>query len=1014
MPAPTANDFKDGSLSGAISSGKGKLIRSEEDNILMGNKDKYARDALAEVTEYDAYFFLTDTVNDSAVKKISVKTADRTPPVFRTNYPRISKIDAKALTGESMINEDGKVYWAIVKHGTENYPQSNPDLDEEAQALDKKLQIKGGMYALKSGSFNAKQDAVASFNMSGLDAETAYDIYFVAEDTAGNLSEIATILNAKTLDSSAPELVELRFSQANDEDIPLANTDVTLVFSEDIYSRETQMSLSEMFASGKNDFTLAGDKDQTPIKWVDIIRGMFTFNNMDNPTDQRKQELELGPDGRQNITVKLNEEGQTEVTFANAALKLQSGATYQFVLNNITDSSNNVLPANTKSQEFRVLDAQVDFNKLQYTAADVDGFNPAGIEASFSMVPYANSTENVPDGTKYDLLIASDTTISFKLYRRDLSAEKPAWEIVTDTVGTPVEFTINKTPDEKWTAASLNRAEGLEPTDYPQLNQLVQGYEYAVEFTSINLDRDRNKWDATVNLYMYCVAGSPNELQNLTSGGIVEQSFWDSYVIQQKKLASIGNPSDFTIDVRRVNQNAPQFMQGYPRVAPGDSLTRVDYMLDREADVYYVVAPVNRLEPDLDDPGLIIDIGQFKDDGDAEAALPEPGKRKEQGIRTPTTQNIMSPSNYTPANGYQTGKVRYGGTGQGSFTVEDLQPNQEYYIYFVLKGSYKDPSPVWCYKFNTSDVVPPVLTANSTGDGQATFSIKPAAGQTSVEAEVHWLLYPQATQSGYPPLFSTQINGKTALEMMESDAFDKWSSDTSIGGYKDSTAFKEALWEIMQGGSDASPAPDQNGAERNFSGTETVIDKDQLQNEPTKYLFIVAAKNELGGLPVFRVVKNIQKVNRSGPLVKSMNTTSTYSNNKHWYNGTVTINFDTELYVFDDSMSTPEAYIPTVGKNSDLFPDSVEYVKLSNLNPTRSLGVKFNNFVVGDSFTITPTDGKGNGGYFSNKSGYMRTDGSITFTLQYKRDSDGNPIEEDGANKVEFVLSDGTTSETAP
>ena len=244
MPAPTANDFKDGSLSGAISSGKGKLIRSEEDNILMGNKDKYARDALAEVTEYDAYFFLTDTVNDSAVKKISVKTADRTPPVFRTNYPRISKIDAKALTGESMINEDGKVYWAIVKHGTENYPQSNPDLDEEAQALDKKLQIKGGMYALKSGSFNAKQDAVASFNMSGLDAETAYDIYFVAEDTAGNLSEIATILNAKTLDSSAPELVELRFSQANDEDIPLANTDVTLVFSEDIYSRETQMSLS--------------------------------------------------------------------------------------------------------------------------------------------------------------------------------------------------------------------------------------------------------------------------------------------------------------------------------------------------------------------------------------------------------------------------------------------------------------------------------------------------------------------------------------------------------------------------------------------------------------------------------------------------------------------------------------------------------------------------------------------------------------------------------------------------
>ena len=318
-------------------------------------------------------------------------------------------------------------------------------------------------------------------------------------------------------------------------------------------------------------------------------------------------------------------------------------------------------------------------------------------------------------------------------------------------------------------------------------------------------------------------------------------------------------------------------------------------------------------------------------------------------------------------------------------------------------------------------MVPPVLIANSTGDGQATFSVKPAKGQTSVEAEVHWLLYPQATQTGYPPLFTTQINGKTALEMMESDAFDTWSSDTPIGGYDNSTAFKEALWEIMQGGSNASPAPDQNGAERNFSDKDapkTVIDKNLLLPEPTKYLFIVAAKNELGGLPVFRVVKNIQKVNRSGPLVKSMNTTSTYSTKKNWYNGTVTINFDTELYVYDGGsadMPKPEAYIPIPDRGTtDLFPaDSVEYVRVSNLNPTRSIGVQFNNFVVGNSFTITPTNGKGKGGYFSNKAGYMRDDSSITFILQYKKDADGNPIK-DGNNAVEFVLMDGTTSETNP
>ena len=253
MPAPTANDFKDGSLSGAIDSGTLKMIRSEEDNIRMGSEIETAKEALEEMTEYDAYFFLTDSINDSSVTKVSVKTADRTPPKFLTNYPRISKIQAKSLTGEGAINEDGKVYWAAVKHGTE-YPVPNTGLtDDEARELDKKLQIKGGMYALANGSFSAKENTAQSFNMNNLEAETAYDIYFVAEDTSGNLSTIESIKNAKTLDNTAPELIELRFSQMKDEN-PLADTDITLVFSEDIYSTQTRMSLVEMYESDQTDF----------------------------------------------------------------------------------------------------------------------------------------------------------------------------------------------------------------------------------------------------------------------------------------------------------------------------------------------------------------------------------------------------------------------------------------------------------------------------------------------------------------------------------------------------------------------------------------------------------------------------------------------------------------------------------------------------------------------------------------------------------------------------------------
>lgn len=44
------------------------------------------------------------------------------------------------------------------------------------------------MNALKSGKVNMSQDKDVSFNVSGLDPEKAYDLYYVAQDKAGNYS----------------------------------------------------------------------------------------------------------------------------------------------------------------------------------------------------------------------------------------------------------------------------------------------------------------------------------------------------------------------------------------------------------------------------------------------------------------------------------------------------------------------------------------------------------------------------------------------------------------------------------------------------------------------------------------------------------------------------------------------------------------------------------------------------------------------------------------------------------
>ena len=63
-----------------------------------------------------------------------------------------------------------------------------------------KMQVSAGMNALKSGKVNMSQDKDVSFNVSGLDPEKAYDLYYVAQDKAGNYSARVQVITIHTLD----------------------------------------------------------------------------------------------------------------------------------------------------------------------------------------------------------------------------------------------------------------------------------------------------------------------------------------------------------------------------------------------------------------------------------------------------------------------------------------------------------------------------------------------------------------------------------------------------------------------------------------------------------------------------------------------------------------------------------------------------------------------------------------------------------------------------------------------
>lgn len=1029
MPAPTANDFKDGSLSGAIDSGTRKMIRSEEDSVRMGNIIETAKNALAELTDYDAFFYLTDGINESSVTKVSITTADRTPPKFLTNYPRISKIDKTALTGEAAINEDGKIYWAIVKHGTE-YPVENAALtDDDAKELDKKLQIKGGMYALKSGSFSAKENAASSFNMSGLEAETAYDIYFVAEDSSGNLSAIKVLENAKTLDTNAPVLVGLRFSEANDEDIPLADTDVTLVFSEDIYSTQTKLSLVEMYESDKDTFDVAGSKNGETVTWKALIDGMFTLNNLDITDPNKKVTMNLGDvTGKENMTVALNENGQTEVTFRNVALDLRSGTTYQFVLNFITDSSNNTMGRDTKSEEFRIMDAQVDFNELEIVSiATTDAPDTqVPVDATFSMTPYAESTTMASKNTRYDLIIASDTTISFDLYRREYAENNSnTWVLVGK------DLTISNSSSEKWSGVSYN-VNVKKITDislYPELWKLDPGYEYAIKLQSINLIPDRDKWDATIHLYMFCVAGTANNLLSLNSLGLRESN-WQDYVIKQKKVSSIGNPTDFSIEIIRSNQTPPNFSQGYPRITPGDSVTTVSYKLDRAGDVYYVVAPKKSFYPlnlngeiadtqidkdewigtnerpnpvptdTIDDD--IINLGQVKDT-DANRLLP--GDKRSMNLSSPQYTQIMDPSSLDPSR-YRTGKVSYSGAAEQEIKIQNLQPNSQYYIYFVLHGSYKDPSEVLCYKFSTSDVVPPLLDVTGENTNDAFYEVA-SATDSIITAETHWALY-GSLPSSHPSILEDPLikympedqSGDTVLKAILNRKIDNASKE-----------LKDELWDAILNRSQNFPQAQYNSYLAQDIGPDgekvsNFINQDLLLPN-NSYLLIVAAKNIQGGEPVFRAQNNIQLVDTNGPRITSINTVTNQSmSGVNNFFGSVSISFEPDLYI----NSPDEGIVQYTGENTNdakITPTRAGYCRITYVSP-RTISIQCSNVLEGALIEIWPTDQSGNNcGTFVSEKGFS----SVLRPIQLRLKVDDN-------GKYSFVINDpgkdwdGQTSQT--
>lgn len=900
--APRASEFRAAAIAGNLGYGTADLTKNVTDTFTANSQ------TLKELVSYDLYLFLSDVdgTNSSSVKKITFTTVDGTPPVFQT-LMTVNSVKTTSLGMFCNLNEQGTVYWVAVKSGTE-YPKSpmgSPPYTDKPEFLKTdyaKLQVVSGMNGLKSGKVTAKANIDAAVAISGLTAETAYDIYYVAVDTAGNYSESVYMLTANTLDD-VPPTVEQKFSHyaGTNKTTPYADTDVNLVFSEAVQRYSTRQSLLSLYQAVQSS---TGDaRVQAKEELAAALRGTILLRTatgsgqaklVEERTTANEDSTTWVLDYR-NAKVTMDGDGKLTVTFpgsgSNRALNMSSGSTYYFQITDIADTSLSInLMGDTDLVQFTTISAQVYLGKLNVTSATVDGM-AQDVHMAFTLTPMSTST--VEDSTDWDLLLWSDTPVVFTLYARERTGtEAGAWvklgekEIAT-TSGT-------------FQGISLGR-DFLNLTQFPMLNKLDESkvYEYGIQCTRVGTSSDPTTWSQTVTFRVSVVSGSSVDLANLATS-VTEENF--SSAVSNKEVSNIGSPDSFTVYKRFSDSRPPEFTGGYPTFDPWDTYVDMTVRLDRSGTVYYAVAPVGTIGTQKD--GQELTYQDLDPDGIE--------------LDAPSYLNIINPTFSNSA--IKTGTIS-AGTGAIPIQIDGLKAETKYFVYFVLKGSGQTYSRTLLYGFETSEVTRPIITLEvsnpsvvvksdqtATVDYQLlTYNLNNMSSvltqnflkcvSASQQAEViDYLAGIGETASSFNCLraMATDYNGLGSL-------FDQYASQ----------AAKEAMAEYIRTRTPDAGMIVKRGSVSVQGGSSTTVNCSAEMSKDVWYCFLTVGKNTQGSGDSFRAIYPVQQLDTAAPKVVLTSLDGSLSASGNFV-GTLFVQFDEPLYFKEQDPGSVEQSIRPV------------------------------------------------------------------------------------------------------
>lgn len=742
--APTAQEMKAGALTGNWGYGTVDVVRNVTQPINVNSVP------LEEQTDYDLYLWLTDYdgAKSSAVRKVTFKTPDETPPIV-TDIMQTNSL-AAAVEVTYALNEPGNLLWAIVAEGNDTF------MTHELDTLEAKVKVESGVGALRKGSSSAaRADTDIKLAISGLNTNsthtTSYTLYYIAKDRAGNYGTKVETMNVRTLDTEAPTVTQ-EFTSFNGNDKtknPMSDSDIRLVFSESIQGGSKG---EKVFMKLYNDVeTAVGEaaKAEARKKLADALKEhitMYTVSSSGNPTQvvdrNYNNEVITDPSKPDNWVIDYRyatvtmEEGKMIITFptdkdnmGTSALNLGSGVTYYFRVENIYDNALTPNAMGNKNLDtFTTVYAQISLsnNDLGSIPKDnIDGGSSEDVRLDMCLNVTPISTSKVADTEHWDMILWSDTSVSLDVYRCEVVDNRPVgnWEKLGSQ-------TITVADEKSGISLHGNVITTSGQTQFEKLQELKKGhvYQYGIHFTKVNNQTNPDSWSELVTMQFAIIAGGTNALS--TVSGNVNNNYDSS--IEQHLVTSIGtaySPSGLTdiLTLRRqfTDREVPSFAPTSPRFTAGSSVVNMELALNRDGTIYYVIAPTDTIMTTVETEE--INTSNDGSSGTLPAGMtyiPTDGNDREKtdrknliaytkgnpGFSSPDYLGIVNPR-YNNSE-IKTGRARYSGANL-RIDVSGLKPDTQYYAYFVLQGGGEIYSAVNCYRFKTTEVQVPIVTVQS-------------------------------------------------------------------------------------------------------------------------------------------------------------------------------------------------------------------------------------------------------------------------------------------------------------